>query len=159
MSTKRTFTARISILLASLESWRNRRSKSAFRRHVLVGSLICNHLFLKSQITIQKIESIHVYTNSMSVFYGNQAVAGVINIITTSKIQDQKNISISLGSYDRYQADISLSHQLSNGLAYKLGIAGLDSKQYRVHNNKSNGAANLVVTKQFNRIFEVSRYK
>lgn len=105
--------------------------------------------FNYNEIAVQQIQKIQIYTHSMGVFYGNQAVAGVINIITNAKIKNSQHVSWGVGSYDTYQAGAGLSRQLSHGYAYRFSIAGSASQQYRQHNKTNNMNVNVGVSKHF----------
>ncbi|MBF4308006.1 TonB-dependent receptor, partial [Vibrio anguillarum] len=53
-----------------------------------------------SSILISQIERVEVLSGSAAVLYGDQAVGGVINIITKGGHQDGGNVSVSVGSFD-----------------------------------------------------------
>lgn len=102
-----------------------------------------------NEIAVQQIQAVKIYTHSMGVFYGNQAVAGVINIITKAKIENTQHISMGIGSFDTYQAGAGINRQLSDGYAYRFNISGEKSRQYRQHNKTSKMNASIGVNKHF----------
>jgi len=89
-----------------------------------------------NSIGLQDIERIELVQGSAGVLYGDQAVAGVINIVTTRATNNdvQGNVEISSGSdnYERYIASVSQS--LSSGLSYRLSAENKQTDNYRDNN-------------------------
>ena len=102
-----------------------------------------------NEIDVQQIQAVQIYTHSLGVFYGNEAVAGVINIITDANIKNSQHVSLGLGSYDTYEAGAGISRQLSHGFAYRVNLSGLSSQRYRQHNKTCNMNASFGINKQF----------
>lgn len=102
-----------------------------------------------NQVPVSQIQAIKVYTSSMGVLYGNQAVGGVINIITRKTNTNQQAVSLGVGSNNTYQAAAHLYRILSSGLTYHVNVDGLTSKQYRQHNDTEHQSVNLGINQRF----------
>lgn len=88
-----------------------------------------------NQIPVQDIERIVILPGSQSVSYGDQAVAGVIDIITNQSVKPGGAFSASVGSYQHqiYNADFSNHYQ--NGFNYSINANSDTTDNYRVHND------------------------
>lgn len=81
-------------------------------------------------ISLMDIERIEILDGSASVRYGNNAVAGVINIITKKTGKTQTNITLSAGSFWNNQEGIS--HQQSTDWGrFSISAEHLGSEGYR----------------------------
>ena len=69
-----------------------------------------------SQISLSNVERIEIVEGPLSVYYGTDALAGTINIITKKDYPKglRSNINTYYESVGRYNADISLSYNLKN---------------------------------------------
>lgn len=108
-----------------------------------------------SGIPIEQVERIEIQRGGASVLYGENAVAGVINIITRASSTDfspQSYASIysSLGSFNTQELSGS-GYYAANGI--KLSLAGLArvSDGYRRHSANQNHAATLDAQVQLER--------
>jgi iron complex outermembrane recepter protein len=81
-------------------------------------------------ISIQDIERIEIIQGSAGTLFGDQAVGGVINIITRPS---QKNISttLSAGSYGRKRVQVSAGDKITENLSYRLSGDVLRADNYR----------------------------
>ncbi|PID95480.1 MAG: hypothetical protein CSA94_01380, partial [Bacteroidetes bacterium] len=70
-----------------------------------------------SQVPVDNIEHIEIIEGPMSVVYGNNALAGTINIITNKKIYHNTEINASAGyeSQGRYDAALDIAHKVNKG--------------------------------------------
>ena len=79
-----------------------------------------HHVFPKD------IERIEVLVGSAGSLYGDQAVGGVINIITKKPVDNFHQISTRVGSFDYRGIDFSSSMRLSSSLSYRLSAGTLE---------------------------------
>ena len=89
-----------------------------------------HHIFIKD------IERVEVIVGSAGTLYGDQAVGGVINIITKSPQISEQRISLSTGSYDTNAVDFSKSNRINDGLAYRISAERFNSDNYRDNNEQ-----------------------
>jgi iron complex outermembrane recepter protein len=88
-----------------------------------------------AQIPVEQIERIEVLRGSGSVLYGDNAVGGVINIITKSPSQrPTAGGGLTLGSYDRYKLDAQAGGGLGKA-ALSLFASIEDTDGYRDNND------------------------
>ncbi|NNN49495.1 TonB-dependent receptor [Vibrio sp. 2-2(8)] len=93
-----------------------------------------------SSILISQIERVEVLSGSAAVLYGDQAVGGVINIITKGGHQDGGNVSVSVGSFDSIAGSVDVSEQLNERWNLFLSASQDNSDNYREHNKRETGA-------------------
>ena len=86
----------------------------------------------------QDIERIEVMVGSAGSLYGDQAVGGVINIITRGPTTSDHRVSLRAGSYDYRGVQFNSSMQLSESIGYRLSAETFDSDHYRDHNAEEN---------------------
>ena len=91
-----------------------------------------HHVFPKD------IERIEVLVGSAGSLYGDQAVGGVINIITKKPVDSFHQISTRVGSFDYRGVDFSSSRRLTPSLAYRLSAGTFNADHYRDHNQEEN---------------------
>jgi outer membrane receptor protein involved in Fe transport len=88
-----------------------------------------------TQIPIEEIEKIEVIRGASSVLYGDNAVGGVVNIITKQgcgKISG--SVEYDGGSYGASTEDVSVGGS-EKGLSYQMNQKYADSKGYRANSN------------------------
>lgn len=90
-----------------------------------------------NQVPIKDIESIEVMPGSESVLYGDQAVAGVVNIVTKQAKKSGANASVGYGSYHHLSAHFDVTKQFKNGWYYQLNATRDTTNHYRQHNEES----------------------
>ncbi|WP_375751807.1 TonB-dependent receptor [Vibrio sp. HN007] len=88
-----------------------------------------------SSIPLNQIESIEVVSGSSGVLHGDQAVGGIINIIT-KKGGEVTELNASLGSNSAYGGGINLSRQISDTWSYSLSVSQDSDENYRDHNDR-----------------------
>jgi iron complex outermembrane receptor protein len=71
------------------------------------------------------------------VLFGDQAVGGIINIITRKPGAPRHALKLSAGSYNRVDLHGLTSQALENGLNYRLSLDLRDADNYREHNEAS----------------------
>lgn len=91
-----------------------------------------------NSISLGNIERIEIIQGSAGTLYGDQAVAGVINIIT--KIPSKRNLHVeaSTGSYGKENYTVSYSDAFDNGLSFRVSVDDSQSDGYRDENDKEN---------------------
>ncbi|MCP4878016.1 MAG: TonB-dependent receptor [Gammaproteobacteria bacterium] len=102
-----------------------------------------HHVFPKD------IERVEVLVGSAGSLYGDQAVGGVINIITKSPTESRHRVSTRLGSFDYRGIQFNSSMKLSESLGYRLSAEKFETDHYRDHNAEENS--------NFNGMLEYSR--
>lgn len=85
-------------------------------------------------ISLPNIEYIEVVGGSESVLYGDQAVAGIINIVTNQSTKEKIDAACSTGSYHYYYCYAALSKRFGR-IQYSLIASSKKTDNYRDHNN------------------------
>ena len=93
----------------------------------------------------QNIERIEVMVGSAGSLYGDQAVGGVINIITRGPTARDHRVSLRAGSYDYRGVQLNSSMRLNDSLGYRLSAEAFDTDHYRDHNAEKNSNFNGVL--------------
>ena len=88
-----------------------------------------------NSISLKDVERIEIIQGSAGVMYGDQAVGGVVNIITRTPQQFHAEVEGGAGSYDAKQARAIVSQRLDNGFAYRITAEHRESDNYRDHND------------------------
>lgn len=86
-----------------------------------------------NSISLKDVERIEILQGSAGALYGDQAVGGVINIITRPVRAASAELALSGGSYDAFGARAQLA-QGSGDAAFRLSAEGRRSDNYRDHN-------------------------
>jgi iron complex outermembrane receptor protein len=110
---------------------------------VLVDGRRANEIDLSgtdwAQIPVEQIERIEVVRGPGSVLYGDNAVGGVINIITKTPSRTfTAGGGIALGSYDYYKVDAHAGGGYARS-AFSINASRTDSQGYRENNDLSAG--------------------
>ena len=87
-----------------------------------------------NQIPIQDVDHIVVLPGSQSVLYGDQAVAGVIDIVTKQAVKPVGTVSLSVGSYQHQIYNADFSHAYQNGFSYAINGNSDTTNNYRQNN-------------------------
>lgn len=90
-----------------------------------------------NSIPVQEIDYIEIIPGSPSVLYGDQAVGGIINIITRQPLQFSSDLTESHGSYENNIANLFLGDTFVNGFNYSLDGNVGDTDNYRDFNNQN----------------------
>ncbi len=92
-------------------------------------------------INVEQVQRVEILSGSAGVLYGDQAVAGIINIITkTADIADDA-VGFSVGNLGHYQARLHFGHQNDSGWGYYVSSHYDESDGYRNHNGRTNSSA------------------
>lgn len=86
-----------------------------------------------NSIALKDVERIEIVQGSAGVLYGDQAVGGVINIITRSIQKTTAQVEVDGGSYSNFGARVQGGQRLGN-FAYRLSAEDRGSNNYRDHN-------------------------
>jgi len=89
-------------------------------------------------VPLHDIERIEVLAGSAGSLYGDQAVGGVINIITKTPVDGSHQVSTRIGSFDYRGIEFSSSKRLTPELAYRLSAGSFEADHYRDHNAEEN---------------------
>ncbi|MGI2259291.1 TonB-dependent receptor [Shewanella sp. GXUN23E] len=91
-------------------------------------------------IPLNMIERVEILNGSAGVLYGDQAVGGVINIITRVPDRDGGSLTLSGGSFDTAEGRGDLAGQFVGNWHYYLSGNYRKSDNYRRHNASETGA-------------------
>ena len=90
-----------------------------------------------NSIALEDVERIELVQGSAGVLFGDQAVGGVINIITRKPGALRHSLELSAGSYNTVKFHGMTSQLLDNGVNYLLSLDARESDNYRQHNESS----------------------
>jgi iron complex outermembrane receptor protein len=98
-----------------------------------------------NSIALDDVERIEIVQGSAGVLFGDQAVGGVINIITRKPGALRHSLRVSAGSYNTVMFHGMTSQAMDNGVNYRVSFDVRESDNYRQHNESSylNGFAKL----------------
>lgn len=99
-----------------------------------------------TSIPLDSIEKVEIVRGSGSVLYGDQAVAGVINIVTRRGRENSADIALTLGSFDTKELAASVSRN-DAPLRYALSLRHAESDEYRRNNAHRNTAGSARVAR------------
>lgn len=88
-----------------------------------------------SSISLKDIKQIEIIQGSAGTLYGDQAVGGVINIITKTPEKKSAYVEASLGSYNAKNISGSISNKVDN-LRYRFSVENKKTDNYREHNKQ-----------------------
>ena len=105
-------------------------------------------------IPIDSIERIEITRGSASVQYGNRAVGGAINIVTSEGAKNYNRVSASYGSFDS-QTTSALMQTKNNDILFTISANDQRTKGYRQNSSADAQGMNARLTKFFgeNNIF------
>ncbi len=87
-----------------------------------------------NSIPLEDIERVEIVEGSAGTLYGDQAVGGVINIITRRPQRLRAQAGVQAGSYDRHDEFVTMENRHDNGVGYRFSGVKRDSDNYRDHN-------------------------
>ncbi|MET0121519.1 MAG: TonB-dependent receptor [Candidatus Thiodiazotropha sp. 6PLUC9] len=97
-----------------------------------------------STIDLKRVERIEIVQGSAGTLFGNQAVGGMINIITQEPDTFSGTVSVGGGSYHSSKLYAALSDRFDNGLSYKFSAKQSKSDNYRDQNETEHKDLNLL---------------
>ncbi len=86
-------------------------------------------------ISLRNVASMQILPASEGVLYGDQAVGGVVNIITKQPKKFTADSGISYGSYQQQIYHASIANKLPSGWYYRFFVEQNNSDNYRQHNH------------------------
>ena len=98
-----------------------------------------------NSVALKDVERIEVVEGSASTLYGDQAVGGVINIITRSPNADDSRISLRAGSYSLREVEVATRQALDAGWGVGISALQRESDNYREHNRAEYSNVTLTV--------------
>jgi len=102
-----------------------------------------------ASIPVSEIKQIKILPGSSGVLYGDQAVGGVVNIITGKVQKKFRKISAQFGSYNTKILQAELSDGFKNGVGYQFGAHYDTTSNYRWHNDRERKGVNGLITYSF----------
>jgi iron complex outermembrane receptor protein len=89
-----------------------------------------------NSVALKDVERIEIIQGSAGTLFGDQAVGGVINIITRKPRGFTAGIEPGFGSYDHLAARVNLANRWDNGMSFRFSGEELSTDNYRDHNDK-----------------------
>jgi len=90
-----------------------------------------------NSISLRDVERIEIVQGSAGTLYGDQAVGGVINIITRKPAELRTRVQAGAGSYARRNIQGLASQKLDSGLFYRASGEIRGASNYRDHNDRN----------------------
>lgn len=87
-----------------------------------------------NSISLKDVRRVEIIQGSAGTLYGDQAVGGIINIITEAPAAFHAFAEAGYGSYESYSARTGVSHLLDNGFSYRMTLEKKESDNYRDNN-------------------------
>lgn len=85
-------------------------------------------------IPLNEIEYIEIVAGTESVLYGDQAVAGTINVVTKQRVKDKVDLTCGVGSFQQYNCAVAVFNHYQN-LKYNVSLSNKHTDNYRDHND------------------------
>lgn len=85
-------------------------------------------------VALKNIERIEIIKGSSGTLYGDKAVGGVINIITSKPESLRLQVETKYGSYDNRSLFVSIENRYDSGIQYRLSVQRHLSDNYRDNN-------------------------
>ncbi|MFN2308399.1 MAG: TonB-dependent receptor family protein [Gammaproteobacteria bacterium] len=89
-----------------------------------------------NSIALKDVERIEIIQGSAGVLFGDQAVGGVINVITRTPRGFDGSIAVGVGSFGARELRGAVGDRNANGLAYRLSAETRSSDNYRDNNRQ-----------------------
>ncbi|WP_434931269.1 TonB-dependent receptor family protein [Shewanella sp. HL-SH5] len=113
-------------------------SQAANNTLILVDGRRLNNIDIASPnvsaISLNQIERVEILSGSSGVLYGDQAVGGVINIITKAPTSNGGSLALSAGSFDTLEAKGDVAGAINDAWQYYLAGQYNESDNYRDDN-------------------------
>lgn len=89
-----------------------------------------------NSIDLKDVERVEIIRGSAGVLYGDQAVGGVVNIITRRATDFSVDITQAISSYRGRNSSFSVSDRFSTGTSYRVSGAYRETDNYRDNNEQ-----------------------
>ncbi len=89
-----------------------------------------------NSVSLKDVERIEIVRGSSGVLYGDQAVGGIINIITRRPDELSVDVTARYGSYDKRAGDVHVSNRHDNGIGYRFSGERSKTDNYRDNNEQ-----------------------
>ncbi len=89
-----------------------------------------------NSVSLKDVERIEIIQGSAGSLYGDQAVGGVINIITRKPQKFVASVEPGYGSYDHRAVRANVANRWNNGLSFRFSGEQLTTDNYRDNNEK-----------------------
>ncbi|MCL5261230.1 MAG: TonB-dependent receptor [Gammaproteobacteria bacterium] len=104
-------------------------------------------IFSLNAIPLSSIKRIEIIPGSAAVLLGDQAVGGIINVITTEPEKHLRHAQISYGNFATKQAQVSFGDKIfANNFGYIINARHYDSDNYRENNAENENNFDLALT-------------
>ena len=87
-----------------------------------------------NSVSIKNIEQIEIIQGSAGTLYGDQAVGGVVNVITKKPENYSLDFELFTGNFGRNRVATRLENRIKNGLSYQISADFLRADNYRDNN-------------------------
>ncbi len=104
-----------------------------------------------NSIPLTDIDHIDILQGSQGSLWGDQAVGGVVNIVTKHPSHFFTNAILSAGSYNTYYDNILIGNKNSNNTFYKLFALVGKTDNYRDHNRQNSNNVAMQIGKEYAR--------
>ncbi len=84
-----------------------------------------------SQLPVSNVQRIEYIRGPRAAIYGSRAIGGVVNIITTSKVNDI-SVGVTTGSNDYYAADVSVNQWVTDATRLQLATGYRETRGYDI---------------------------
>lgn len=84
-----------------------------------------------SQLPVNNVQRIEYIRGPRAAIYGSGAIGGVVNIITTSEVNDRQ-LNVTTGSNDYYAADVSINQWVTDDTRLQLATGYRETRGYDV---------------------------
>ncbi|GIU48365.1 TonB-dependent receptor [Shewanella sp. KT0246] len=119
-------------------------SQAASNTLILIDGRRLNNIDISAPsinaVPLNQVERVEVLYGSAGVLYGDQAVGGVINIITKAPNGTGGAFELSGGSFDTYEAKGDISGAINEAWRYYLAASYNQSDNYRDNNESETGS-------------------
>ena len=95
-----------------------------------------------NSVSLKDVDRIEIIRGSSGVLYGDQAVGGIINIITRRPEKFKVDVDARYGSFNRRVVDMHVSDRFENGFGYR--FSGEKSKTDNFRDNNKQDYTNLL---------------
>ncbi len=108
-----------------------------------------NDSFSLSNIPANFAERIEVYNGVAPIEFGSDALGGVVNIVTKNQSREGWDLdaSYTYGSFNTHRSNVTFTHQLGNGLQYKINAyQNYSDNNYKIDNTVTIYQGNISFT-------------